>query len=142
MPDDHSKALMERLRRHNEEIAQAAARQMIAAWQPAEAGGRAGVLRQVRDAPDRTLELVVAGFRRLGPVVGLSVFAGEPALIVDDIAWLRRAFAVRGVVPTVPGWEARLLEAFAGACCHYLPEEDCSAIRETIRRAASALTPA
>ena len=142
MPDDYSKALMERLHSHNEEIAQAAARQVITGWQPVAAGRPAGEPRPGPEAPDRTVELVVGGFRRLGPVVGLSVFADEPALIVDDIAWLRRAFAVRNMAPAVPGWEARLLEAYAVACCHFLPEQDCSAIRETLRRAASALTRA
>jgi hypothetical protein len=142
MPDDHSKALMERLRSHNEEIAQVAARQVITGFQPVDAGRRGGEPGPEREAPDRTAELVLGGFRRLGPVVGLSVLADEPALIIDDIAWLRRAFAVRNMVPAVPGWEARLLEAYAVACCHVLPEQDCSAIRETLRRAASALTRA
>jgi hypothetical protein len=150
MTDDRRKALLAEMQRRNDEIAEAAAQRVVRAWQSAlvahGAPSSAADMVAVRTTPpataERVAEMVVDGFKRLGPVVGLSVLADEPGLIVDDMAWLRRAFGTRNMVPPVPGWEAQLLRAYEAACSEFLPPENSTLIHDVIERAVAELTPA
>ncbi|HET9494848.1 MAG TPA: hypothetical protein VFR15_11515 [Chloroflexia bacterium] len=148
MTDDRRKSLLAELQRRNDEIAEVAAQRVVRAWESAliaqGAPSHAADMAAVRTAPpataERVAEMVVDGFKRLGPVVGLSVLAEEPGLIVDDMTWLHRAFSTRNMAPPIPGWEAQLLRAYESACSDILPAEDCTLIHDVIERAAADLT--
>jgi hypothetical protein len=150
MTDERNRALLAQIQRHNDEIAEAATRRVLFAWEAALlARGAPAIADDAPPAevkrlatPERIAEMVVNGFKRLGPVVGLSVLTDEPGLIVDDMAWLQRAFTSRGMLPGMPGWEAQLLKAYAAACCEVLPDEDCAPIRRALDHAIVALAPA
>jgi hypothetical protein len=142
MTDQHTRELLAQMRRHGDQIAQSAAERIVDAWRGVTTSSGGPNSAPAAEAAERIAGLIFDGYRRLGPVVALSVITGEPGLIVDDIAWLRRGLGARVMPPGVPGWEARLLEAYTAACCEVLPAEDCVAVRETIERAISTLAPA
>ena len=144
--DERQKSLLAEIRQHNEEIAHAASRRVIGSWSRARNTRAERASREARIAPDvqveRLAEMANDGFKRLGPVIGLSVLADEPGLILDDMAWLRRAFATRNVAPPAPDWEVQLLEAYAAACDEVLSARHTAAIHDIVDRAAASLSNA
>jgi hypothetical protein len=150
MADDERKALLTRIQRHNDEIARAAARRVLGTWErtlvsrswPSTAADASTTRTSSSASTERVAEMVFDGFRRLGPVIGLSVLADEPRLIVDDMAWLRRAFDARNMAPKIPGWESELLRAYVAACSDFLQPAECSVVRDIVDRAAAELSRA